>query len=136
MPQRPKPSAVVFAKDVGRLAGFYREVAGMTEAHRDKDHVVLDDAGFQLVIHGIPKKIAAQIQITTPPSVREDTALKLCLPVQAIEHARAKAAELGGQVGPKSKEWEARGFRACDGHDPEGNVFQVRESADTWKVVG
>lgn len=28
-----------------------------------------------------------------------------------------------------SKEWEARGFRACDGRDPEGNVLQVREAA-------
>jgi predicted enzyme related to lactoylglutathione lyase len=129
MPQRPKPSAVVFAKDVARLASFYREVAGMAEAQRDKDHVVLDDGGFQLVIHGIPKKIAAQIQITTPPQVREDSALKVCLPVLAIDQARKKAAEFGGQVSPKSKEWEARGFRACDGHDPEGNVFQVRESA-------
>jgi predicted enzyme related to lactoylglutathione lyase len=129
MTQRPRPCAVVFAKDVSKLAGFYRDVAGMKEAHRDKDHVVLDDGSFELVIHGIPKQIAAQIRIATPPEVREDTALKLCLPVRAIEQARAKAAELGGKVGPKSKEWEARGFRACDGHDPEGNVFQVRESA-------
>ena len=66
-----------------------------------------------MVIHGIPKKIAAQIQITTPPSVRENTALKPCQPVQAIEQARAKAAELGGKVGPKSKEWEAHGCRAA-----------------------
>ena len=40
-----------------------------------------------------------------------------------------KAAErLGGRVKPVHDEWEARGFRACDGHDPEGNVIQVRES--------
>jgi hypothetical protein len=25
------------------------------------------------------------------------------------------------------KEFEARGFRACDGYDPEGNVVQLRE---------
>ena len=129
MQSRPKPSAVVFAKDVLRLASFYREVVGMTEAHRDKDHVVLDDQGFQLVIHGIPKKIAAEIQLTNPPQVRENIPIKLCLPVTTIEQARKKAAELGGKLGAKTKEWESRGFRACDGHDPEGNVFQVRESA-------
>ena len=129
MQSRPKPSAVVFAKDVSKLACFYKEVIGLTEAHRDKDHVVLDDQDFQLVIHGIPKKIAAEIQIANPPQIRENTPIKLCLPVMSIEQARQKAAELGGKVGAKTKEWEARGFRACDGYDPEGNVFQVRESA-------
>ena len=47
-----------------------------------------------------------------------------------IEAARQKAATLGGQVAAKAQEWSARGFRACDAYDPEGNVFQVRESAD------
>ncbi len=126
---RPKPSTVIFAKDVVTLARFYQEVLGMTEAHQDPHHVVLDDEHFQLVIHGIPKHIAAQIQISVPPEVREDTAIKPCLPVENIEQARQKAQELGGSIGPKAKEWEARGFRACDGHDPEGNVFQVREAA-------
>jgi predicted enzyme related to lactoylglutathione lyase len=129
MSTRPKPSAVVFAKNVAALADFYRQVVGMTEVARDASHVVLDEAGFQLVIHNIPKAIAARIEITVPPRVREDVALKVCLPVASIEQARLKAAELGGKVGAKGKEWTARGFRACDGHDPEGNVFQVRESA-------
>ena len=127
MNTRPKPSAVVFAKDVETLSRFYREVVAMVEVHRDKDHVVLDDAGFQLVIHSIPAQIADTIAISTPPEVREETPIKLCLPVVTIEAARAKAAALGGHIGPKDREWSARGFTACDGHDPEGNVFQVRE---------
>ena len=130
MNTRPKPSAVIFAKDVGNLAQFYRNVSAMVEVHKDKDHIVLDGEGFQVVIHGIPKKIAATIEITQPPEVRENIPIKLCLPVASIEHARLKATEFGGLVGSKRKEWEARGFRACDGFDPEGNVFQVRESAE------
>lgn len=129
MNSKPKPSVVIFAKNVLQLAQFYRELVGMSEVHQDKDHVVLDDAGFQVVIHGIPQKIAASIQISQPPSIRDNTTLKFCLPVSSIGFARAKASELGGAVGPIGKEWAARGFRACDGHDPEGNVFQVRESA-------
>jgi predicted enzyme related to lactoylglutathione lyase len=130
MSSRPKPSAVVFAKDMARLATFYKEVAEMTEVHRDADHVVLNEEGLQLVIHVIPEAIAAQIRITEPPDVRKGTPIKICLPVTGIAHARAKAAELGGSVGAKNEEWEARGFRACDGYDPEGNVFQVRESTE------
>ncbi|WP_326535888.1 VOC family protein [Pseudorhodoferax sp.] len=128
MNTRPKPSCVVFAKDVAALAHFYREVVDMAVVHADADHTVLDQEGFQLVVHGIPPAIAAQIEITRPPYVREDTPIKLCLPVARIADARSKAAQLGGQVQPPSAEWQARGFRACDGHDPEGNVFQVRES--------
>ena len=127
---RPKPSAVVFAKDLARLADFYSQVIGMAEVHRDQDHVVLDDAQFQLVVHGVPHDIAARIRITEPAQVRDNAAIKLCLAVQSIEQARQAAASLGGKVGPKRQEWEARGFRACDGHDPEGNVFQVREWAE------
>jgi predicted enzyme related to lactoylglutathione lyase len=127
MNTRPKPSVVIFAKSVPKLADFYRAIAEMTVVHHDKDHVVLDQEGFQVVIHGIPKAISAQIHIAEPPQVREETPIKICLPVASIGNARTKAAELGGNVKPKGKEWEGRGFRACDGYDPEGNVFQVRE---------
>lgn len=55
---------------------------------------------------------------------------RLCLPVESIATARTTAARLGGTIRPAGSEWEARGFRACDGHDPEGNVLQVRENAE------
>lgn len=129
MNKRPKPSAVIFAKDVAALALFYREVVGMTEVNRDHEKVVLDEPGFQLVIHGIPENIAKTIAISNPPEVREEMPIKICLPVITIESARQKAATLGGHVAAKTQEWSAKGFRACDGYDPEGNVFQVRESA-------
>ena len=111
------------------MARFYREVADMVETDRDKGHVVLSEEGFQIVIHGIPKSIADSIEISTPPVLRDETPIKICLPVDSIDAARSKAAGLGGQIGAKSREWTARGFTACDGFDPEGNVFQVRESA-------
>jgi predicted enzyme related to lactoylglutathione lyase len=130
MNSRPKPSAVVFAKDVERLARFYGEVVGMHAVHTDKGLVVLDEDGFQLVVHGIPEQIAATIRVSTPPSIRQDRPIKICLPVPSIDSARTRAAALGGMVGPKAKEWAARDFRACDGYDPEGNVFQLRERAD------
>ena len=129
MNARPKPSAVIFAKDIDLMARFYREVAGMVEVHRDKGHIVLNEEGVQIVVHGIPKAIAETFEISKPPVIREATPIKICLPVTSIEYARSRAAELGGGIGPKSKEWTARGFTACDGFDPEGNVFQVRESA-------
>ncbi len=123
----PKPSAVVFAKNLAKMVRFYREMFSMAVVHEDRDHVVLDTDGFQVVIHGIPEAIAHQIELTEPPAVRENVAIKLCLPVLSIAAAREQAVSLGGRVGPSDREWEARGFRACDGVDPEGNVMQVRE---------
>lgn len=134
MSTKPKPSAVVFAKDVAKLARFYGDVAGLEKVHSDSDHVVLDGGHFQLVVHGIPKKVADRIEITEPPRIRDATPIKICLPVRSIKKARTQAAGLGGRVGAKEKEWQARGFTACDGHDPEGNVFQVREMCADYQA--
>ena len=129
MSSRPKPSVVVFAKDMDRLSEFYTAVIGMTQTHRDDHHTILEVDYFQLVIHAIPAMIAAGIQITVPPQVREDTPIKVSLPVDSIHAARIKAAEFGGGLGTQANEWEGPGFRACDGYDPEGNVFQVKENS-------
>lgn len=129
MMTKPKPSAVVFAKHVDKLAHFYRDVAGMEEVHADNSHVVLDGGHFQLVVHNIPTQIADTIEITEPPRVRDSVPIKICLPVHSIDDARTVAEALGGKVAERKSEWRARGFVACDGHDPEGNVFQLRETA-------
>lgn len=125
-----KPSLVLFVNDVARMRTFYQRLAAMTIAHDADDHAVLDTSGMQLVIHGLPAHVRDQWPIATPLVVREDSYHKFCLPVDSIAAARERAAIFGGQIKPTSAEWVARGFRACDGHDPEGNVIQVRELAD------
>jgi len=127
MSNKPKPSAVIFAKNVAQVVKFYEGVLSMSVVHRDSDHIVLNSEDFQLVIHAIPKQIADTIAIAVPPEIREDTAIKLCLPVSSIAEARAKAVALGGKVNAEEREWNGPGFKACDGHDPEGNVVQFRE---------
>ena len=122
----PNVSAVVFVGDVRRMTEFYRVLAAMDVLHADDEYAVLQLAEFQLVIHalrGAPKAGTAAF------SLREDSYIKICLPVDSVDAARSRAASLGGKIKPKSNEFEARGFRACDGNDPEGNVIQVRESA-------
>ena len=119
--------AVVFAKDLVRVARFYEELFSIPAVHSERDHIVLESSQCQLVVHAIPKKIADAIEITVPPARRTETPIKLFFFVASIAEARDKAKTLGGELNPKKSEWEARGFRACDGHDPEGNVVQVRE---------
>jgi len=129
MPDPQKPGAVLFAKDIARVAKFYAGVVPMTVALEGPDLIVLESAQSQLVVHPIPAKIAESIEITDPPALRTDVAVKLIFPVASLAEARAVAPALGGALNPPGKEFAARGFRACDGHDPEGNVVQLRESA-------
>ena len=74
--------AVLYAKDVSRLSGFYPEVVGLRVARADPDYVVLESA-----------------------------------------------ARHGGALDPTAREWQFQSQRVCDGHDPEGNVIQLRENA-------
>jgi hypothetical protein len=120
-----KPGAVVFCANHQRLAQFYAALTGMVVCHADEEHTVLASASFELVLHALRAEPAPD----APAVAREDTYIKLHFPVSSLAQTRSKAATLGGRLRPADAEWEARGFRACDGVDPEGNVIQFREAA-------
>ena len=124
-----KAAAVLYAKDIARVGAFYAEVMSLTVAHAEEDHMVLESATFQLAIVAIPARIAATIEIATPPVRRSETPIKLVFPVASIDTARVAAARRGGELNPAEREWQYQGSRVCDGHDPEGNVMQCRERA-------
>lgn len=125
----PRPSAVLFVTDVPRMTQFYRVLASMALLHDDPEHAVLEVEGFQLIIHALRGEPHPRPAQGGQVRIRADSYVKVCLPVTNIAAARASAQSLGGTIQAPGKEWEARGFRACDGHDPEGNVFQVRQTA-------
>lgn len=127
MTHRGLIGAVLYAKDLERLVAFYAAVAGIGPPATEKGYAILGSAPSQLVILRIPKRIAEAIDIATPPEPREDTALKLVFGVADIAHARARAAELGGAMNAVEREWEFQDAKVCDGHDPEGNIFQLRQ---------
>ena len=119
--------AVLYAKDLQRLVEFYAAVAGLELAQVQEGFAVLGRPPSQLVIVPIPPAIADTISIARPPMVREDTPIKLVFAVDDIARARARAADLGGAVKLAEREWQFDGATVCDGHDPEGNVFQLRQ---------
>jgi predicted enzyme related to lactoylglutathione lyase len=122
-----KAAAVLYAKDIKRVSTFYAEVAELTIVHSEADHVILESASFQLTVVAIPNKFAASIEIASPPIRRENTAIKLVFFISNIASTRAIAARLGGELNPVDREWEFLDCRVCDGHDPEGNVIQLRQ---------
>jgi predicted enzyme related to lactoylglutathione lyase len=123
-----KNGAVIFVKYFERATAFYRDTMALTVTHEEPGLVVLENDTQQLVLHAIPAHIAATFEITDPPQAREDASVKLFFYVADFAAARAAAAAHGGRFLPADKEWVWRGFRACDGVDPEGNVVQIRKA--------
>jgi len=115
---------VIFTGNHKRLAKFYEGMTGLTVSVADDDITVLRSDTLELVIHSLP----SEPPVSNPPRVREDSYIKPFFPVASLSEARKKAAALGGQLRPQSAEWTARGFRACEAIDPDGNVIQFREA--------
>ncbi|KAF1044254.1 MAG: hypothetical protein GAK35_01849 [Herbaspirillum frisingense] len=128
MSTQPKAGAVLFAKDVARLAAFYAQVLAVVPKHAEAEKVVIEAEDFLLVIHAVPPAVAANVEIVSPPVLRENVPIKLFLPVRSLAQARISAQMLGGGMKPADAEWSGADFRACDGFDPEGNVVQFREA--------
>jgi predicted enzyme related to lactoylglutathione lyase len=117
--------AVLFAKDLEKVAAFYAGALEMTRTSSDKDHAVLSCNGFELVVHQIPKHIADTIEIKKPPERRERSAIRLDYPVSSIEVSRRLARAFGGAIDDAPPAWAERGASFYFGHDPEGNQFGV-----------
>jgi catechol 2,3-dioxygenase-like lactoylglutathione lyase family enzyme len=129
MTYKSRSGAVLYAKDINRVAAFYSAVLGLEEETRDADHVVLESPAFQLVVLQIPSDIASTIEITVPPKRRAMAAVKPVFFVASMADVRASVEAFGGVMNSSDKEWSFQGFKVCDGLDPEGNVIQFREHA-------
>jgi predicted enzyme related to lactoylglutathione lyase len=128
MIHRGLTGAVLYAKDLQRLVEFYSAVTCLDVQSVQRGFAILGQPPSQLVIVRIPKRIADSIDISTPPERRDDTPIKLVFSVEDVASVRNRAAERGGAMNAVEREWEFEGVRVCDGHDPEGNVFQIRQA--------
>jgi predicted enzyme related to lactoylglutathione lyase len=120
-------SAVLFAKDLPSVAAFYATALGMSVVASDEQHWRLSCAGFELVVHQVPKAIADTIVIAHPPQRRWWGAIRLDYPVDSIEDCRIKARSLGGDIDDAPPEWANRDANFYFGYDPEGNQFGVNQ---------
>ena len=129
MSYESRTGAVLFAKNLDRVATFYSVVLGLTEANRADDHVVLESPGFQLVVHRLTGGGSAAGDITSPPARRATAAFKPVFFVPSISRLRGVAETHGGVLESADQEWSFKGATVCDGLDPEGNVIQFRQHA-------
>lgn len=118
--------ALIFAHDLARLARFYEALLGLEANEFSADFRAYHAGGAQFMLHAIPPHIAASFSIATPPEIREEAAIRLTFTVASLDAARKMAAEHGGDLSGMA--WEGDQWRFANGHDPEGNVFQLREA--------
>jgi len=118
---------VIFAKNKAKVSAFYRSTLDLLPFEESSSHDVLRGHGLEVVVHAIPRKIAAEIKITQPPMVRENTPIKPTFVVASLEAVRAAAQATGGYLKPAEGAWHFRGATVLDGHDPEGNVVQFKQ---------
>ena len=123
MTTKIRPGAVIFTGNHQRLAKFYQAVTGLPVSFTDDTLTVLGSDTYELVIHALSGEPA----VSEPPPAREDSYIKPFFPVNSLSEARERAAAFGGKLRPENEEWTARGFRACEAIDPDGNVIQFRE---------
>jgi predicted enzyme related to lactoylglutathione lyase len=128
--QTPRTALVLYAKDVHRVAQFYRLALALETAEGDDGFLVLRGHAIELTVVRIPQHIAAGVEIGTPPVIREDTPFKPSFMVPDLQAVREAVAATGGQLKPSHEEWRFRGALHVDGWDPEGNVVQFRQAAD------
>jgi predicted enzyme related to lactoylglutathione lyase len=121
MPNVRLGTAMIFAKDLQRMAEFYHEALGLPliPGTSAPGWVELDAGGVRLALHAIVPRIARQIEITQPPRAREETPIKLLFEVDDLQAVRRRLVQFGATM------FEPRNSGICDGLDPEGNVFSL-----------
>jgi catechol 2,3-dioxygenase-like lactoylglutathione lyase family enzyme len=112
--------AMIYVKDLRRMAAFYGDTLGLISIDETcmDNWVEFDAGGVRFALHAIPAHIADQIEISSPPQPREKNPIKLSFEVDDVAAERKRLAALGVTI-------VQRPWGACDGIDPEGNIFGI-----------
>jgi len=118
---------VVFAKDKQRVSEFYQRTLGLAVLESDSSHDLLSGGGYEVVVHAIPARYAAEITIAQPPGPRDETPFKPTFVVASLAEVRRAAEATHGFLKPEAGAWHFRGHTVLDGWDPEGNIVQFKQ---------
>jgi predicted enzyme related to lactoylglutathione lyase len=120
-------SCVIYVIDLPKMGAFYEQCFGLVTVESDDSYRLLESEAWTLTLVKAPSRIAAKVEITSPPRRRTDAPIKLTFAVANIAATRVRAAELGGQIDAADTQWVFLGSLRCDGIDPEGNVILLRQ---------
>jgi catechol 2,3-dioxygenase-like lactoylglutathione lyase family enzyme len=116
--------AMFYVKNLDRMVSFYGDTLGLKviEETRLGNFVEFDADGTRLALHAIPREIADQIEISSPPTPREKSPVKLTFEVEDADSELTRLQALGVTI--IERPWGTRDG-ACEAVDPEGNIFQL-----------
>ena len=121
-----RTGVLIYAKNLVAVYAFYEQLLGARVLRADDEHLVLQSADVQLIIHAIPEPYSSSIAIEVPPVAREEQAIKPFFTVASLAAAERIAEQCGGRVwGPV---WPGPGIQVRNVCDPEGNIVHLRES--------
>lgn len=116
---------ILYAKNLNALADFYINALGFEKVDGDETYAKLLNQETELVILQAP-----------PEFVDEPTAPRELVPMKPIFFVNASLGEMrtsitqnGGFFKPPESEWKFNDHIVCDGHDIDGNIFQVRSAS-------
>jgi predicted enzyme related to lactoylglutathione lyase len=125
---------VIFSPDVGRLATFYEMVLDARPTTEDSGDVRLRTDRDEVLVHAIPRAVAAGIEISVPPEPREGSALKPVFEVSSLPTALGRVEPAGGVVTERT--FRHQGVTRHDVVDPDGNVIQLRGLPEPGSTEG
>jgi predicted enzyme related to lactoylglutathione lyase len=119
---------VIYANDLDRVAAFYERTLGVSRLEHEDGFIVVGNSSFEIAVVRMSGGSGSS-EISSSFHVRAETPLKGSYLVESLEQAKAAAEASGGSLKPIESAWSWRGQLHLDGHDPEGNVMQIRMSA-------
>ncbi len=114
---------VLWADKFDETADFYRLLLNGKASNASEEFVSISGSGSRVQLHRVPVEWASEI--SSPPVLREENAIKPVFEVKSIAEARAAVAGTSGGVFEAAKEQTYGETTYCDACDPDGNVIQV-----------
>jgi len=117
-------SAMIYVRDLPRMRAFYGQMLGAAPVNTEwTDRYALFEAGgADFALHAIPGESADRAETASPPRPRETSPVKLTFAVDDARVERARLEAMGVTI--IQRPWQ-KPDEACDGVDPEGNIFQI-----------
>jgi hypothetical protein len=106
------------------MATFYELVLDASPRNEPSGDIRLISDRDEVLVHTLPKSVAQNIEITSPPRPRESAALKPIFDVASLEIALQRVEAAGGVVTERT--FTLDGITRHDAIDPDGNVIQLR----------
>ena len=115
---------MLYVKDFLTMKEFYQRMLGTPPVNTEwtDTWVLFDVGGARFALHAIPPEYARNIQISSPPKARENDPLKLIFAVDSVLAERNRLEAMG--ITMLQRPWQEP-TEACEGVDPEGNIFQI-----------